>query len=369
MKIYNVSSLSQFYEAVDDLHCKMKQSSEVSAENSPGKGGLWFRAHGYAHYQLLPTLYRGKYYKSNKTNTYSQMNLKEDLRYQHFKARVYHSIHSNPVRESEWMEIYQHHFGSTRLMDWTESARTALLFTLEARIDTRTDKKLEYERWHQTPCVWVLNPYLLNFRAYDFLAGRMGNQKQFMGTLSKSTNFRDLCREMKNNKEIYFNVPDEDIEIQGILSLCVLEDYRASLGAELEQYVKNLQFNPFYYTALRVYSDGLPYIISDEKEHILPPLAILHPYHSERIRSQRGVFTIFPNYILGASAQEYISKRKIDIRAMENQPYINDCLACINILNPSKVAETLIKSGGRRTELYPDIQNYADVIETKDYYY
>lgn len=363
MQQYNVISLSQYYEAVEKIYQIMKR------DQSDKSGHLWFRAHSYAHYQLLPTLYREKNYKSNSCKTYSQINLKEEQRYQHFKARVYHSIQSNPTYKSEWMEIYQHHLGSSRLMDWSESARTALIFALESRINTKNNKQLEYDRYHQTPCIWVLNPYKLNLLSYQYIANELPKYKYFSKIFGTKVIYKKLCNEMQNNKDIYFGNSQEDIEIQGILSLCVLEDYRNILNTLFENYVNSYQFNPFYYMILRMYSDATPYIIEDETQTILPPLAILHPYHSERIRAQRGVFTIFPNYILENKAEEYFIKRKIDIRAMEKQTYISDCIACINILDPSAVAEGLIKNGERRTEIYPDIQRYSDVIETQKYFY
>ena len=49
--------------------------------------------------------------------------------------------------------------------------------------------------------------------------------------------------------------------------------------------------NSVYYVLGRIYSDG--YILEDRK---IPPLAVVHPYHSERIKAQKGVFTVFPFY-------------------------------------------------------------------------
>ena len=54
---------------------------------------------------------------------------------------------------------------------------------------------------------------------------------------------------------------------------------------------------------------------------------------------------------------------------MEEQPYISDCLKVIYIINPNQVAKELMLSGERRSELYPDIQTYADIIETQEYYF
>ena len=46
-----------------------------------------------------------------------------------------------------------------------------------------------------------------------------------------------------------------------------------------------------YYFLIKIYSMG--YIL---KDRVLPPLCVVHPYHSERIKAQRGFFSVFPHY-------------------------------------------------------------------------
>ena len=41
----------------------------------------------------------------------------------------------------------------------------------------------------------------------------------------------------------------------------------------------------------------------------------------------------------------------------------------MDIINLNQVAKELMLSGERRSELYPDIQTYADIIETQEYYF
>ena len=121
-----------------------------------------------------------------------------------------------------------------------------------------------------------------------------------------------MCAELASNETIYFDgKADEDKEISGILSLCAIEDYRKALGVHLEEAVKRFEFNPFYYLALKIYADALPFIIENPKMTILPPIALLHPYHSNRIRTQRGAFTMFPNYMAMGKAKELNKNRGI----------------------------------------------------------
>lgn len=362
MRTYNVSSLADFYRAVTDIGEKR------------GVKRLWFRGHTYNHYHLLPGLYRGNYYIANENMTYSDLDLREDYRYQHLKARVFHNVHSNPVHRNEWQEVYQHHLGLTRLMDWSESAKTALSFALEALIDTRQNiLDLEYKRKNMTPKVWVLDPLELNLKVYEYLAGDTSEPQaeicleRVLDEVDLSARVSVFQNELERSKDIYFKPAASDLEVEGIMSLCVLEDQRRMMGAQLKKRIQKFEMNPFHYMILRLYADAVPYLVTNEKQCILPPIAVLHPYHSERIRKQRGVFTAFPNYVMEDRVKQYIVRRGKDIREMEKQSYIDSCLDEINIVAPGEVARELIYSGERRTELYPDIEVYAQVMETQQY--
>ena len=80
-------------------------------------------------------------YLLTDTEFNAALQLNADYRYQHFKARVFHEIDTNPELRSEWLEIYQHHFGNTRMLDWSESAKTALSFAVEPYLDTSENIK------------------------------------------------------------------------------------------------------------------------------------------------------------------------------------------------------------------------------------
>ena len=86
--------------------------------------------------------------------------------------------------------------------------------------------------------------------------------------------------------------------MEGIPCLSVLHDLASQTRHNLQNLLKQKEFNPYYYLLLRYYADGLPVFIDEsQEEDFLPPLAVLQPYHSIRIKEQKGVFTIFPNYI------------------------------------------------------------------------
>lgn len=375
------ADLGEFYDAIREIGDIQRDKSALKNDTIPR---LWFRGHGFNHYRLIPSLYRGKYYKQNAGKSYSQINLSESYRYQHMKSRVYHYVKTNPKLECEWQEIYQHHLGNTRFMDWTESAKTALSFALEPLIDSQFDNRnQDSKRKRLTPEVWILNPCLLNERIYEFLSDskQKGLVEALLEAIGLSSGAGDIQDMMRCEKETFFAMAEGDIEISRIVSLSVLEDYRENAGGSMRERVQKGEFNPFHYLVLRLYSDAVPYEISDtvansimsdepdKRLEILPPMAVLQPYHSERIKTQRGTFTIFPNYVLGARAESMAKRRNVDLREMQRQELVKNCLAKISILHPNRVAEQLLMSGERRTELYPDMDAYVELIETQRYYY
>lgn len=366
MKEYDAYTLEDFYNIIDD---KPFGNNGLSMP-------IWFRGHEFNYYNLQPSMQRDFLPKVNSNNTNSQLTLREFMRYQNFSARTTHFLNSDISSKLEWQEVYQHHLGKTRMMDWSESARTALSFALEAYLTPKTSLDLDNKRRISTPVVWMLNPQKLNEKVYEFFSSNSGRKIAkcaFSDICLDDKEINDILDNMCFNKSIYFSMNEnnsklDDTSISGILSLCALDDFRTANISRLTNLVKTMEFNPFYYLCLRYYSDALPTEINIGVDDILPPLAILQPYHSERIRAQRGVFTIFPNYILNGEAKEAYTISKYDARKMENQKYVQDCLVKINILNPVGIAKSLILSGERRSELYPDIDVYTELIESEKFY-
>ncbi len=366
MKEYDVYTLEDFYGVIGNNPFKITENSKT----------IWFRGHEFNYYDLQPSMQRGFMPKVNSCFTNTQLTLREFTRYQNFSARTTHCVNDNISSKLEWQEVYQHHLGKTRMMDWSESARTALSFALESYLTPKITLDLSNKRRLCTPVVWMLNPQKLNEKVFDFFASDVGKKaalQAFSDIDIKRSDKEKIINKMSSEKNIYFstnekNIKIDDESISGILSLCVLDKFRAENISRIKNLVKTLEFNPFYYLCLRYYSDALPSEIKKVTDDILPPLAILQPYHSERIRAQRGVFTIFPNYILSNESKDVYNISKFDVRKMENQKNIQDCLIKINILNPVAVAKSLIMSGERRSELYPDVDVYTEMIESEKFY-
>lgn len=367
---YNACSISDVYKILNDI-----------VENVFNKSGyitgkpLWFRGQDKEKYTLIPSLYRNRDNEGNKTGSYSMVSLAEEYRHQNFSARVNHLAHAGLGNRTEWQEVLQHHFGKTRFMDWSESVKTALDFALEPFIDTKDTIDNRIKRSNITPGIWVLNPYKLNEYVYDFFANGDTGLKLIRTALrnlyNNSTEISEMGekiqKELKENKRIYFNFSDNiDITINGLVSISVLDKYYHYNAAYMEKMLESFEFNPFFYLLIRYYADALP-VEAGVNKTLLPPVASVQPYHSERIRAQRGAFTIFPNYIRAPEAMQF-KGTKMDVVSIEAQKDIADSFCYIRLCNPVKIAKELIYAGERLPEVYPDIQRYADYLETQKVY-
>lgn len=359
---FTVSSLMEFNEVI---HFIGESEAEMGTP-------LWFRGASFSHYDLLPTCYRDRDFKYNQKKTFSEMTLQEEMFYQNFQSQVNHLIGTDPQSKIEWNELFQHHFGQTRMLDWTESDQIALSFALEPFIHPEDKQEWVDKCRTATPTIWILNPVKLNGIVYDFFCDmdRDGIKKAF--DEFPNLVFEDIQKELKgSNKEIYFGQDPSsssshsghNIMMNGIFCLYVLETlYNVNLP-RLEGMLERCEFNPFFYLIVRFYSDMLPIMVGDTDE-FLPPLAIVQPYHSERIRNQRGTFTVFPNYILSGSGKVQM-KVKQDPRRMELQTLCEDCIYKIRLLQPELIAKDMIYGGVRYTQLYPELDTYAKTLVMK----
>lgn len=346
MGTWYVKNLNEYIQVINCIYNEQKSSF------------LWFRGHEQtaSYYYLEPNIYRnislGKEQNNiNDQSTYGTLWLKEDYRYQHFAARNYDKIQHMPESMIEWQEVMQHYFSKTRLMDWSESATVALTFALEAYINPVEDHEILYKRRNNLPVLWVLNPIKLNNIVYDCFEN---NSLLITQAMTGIKSVKEIINDITNHKELYFSLEHVgNVGVNGLVSLSGLEFLRRSYGESLRQAVETRSFNPFFYLLLRYYSDGLAVHVKD-----LAPLAIIHPYHSERIHEQRGAFTVFPYY------RETGEKGRCSPFAMEFMPLCKSCLEKIEILDANETAKQLKEIGIRRSQLYPEME-----VVTKDFEY
>lgn len=341
-----------------DIYFIIEKIANQNREN--GKSPLlWFRGHEYEYYNLEPNLFRGCGYQYNAEKTYSQNHLREEYRFQNFMSRNLDKVDIRmPQTMIEWQEVMQHFGTKTRLMDWSESLIVALQFALEPFINPIKDLEVKEHCRTATPTLWILEPAEMNKSLYSSLAH--GKKKIIENVLNFVVNSKRTSLAAKIQKEmqiqeksgIYFNLNNESEHNMNVLvSLSSLEMIRHAYQGHEQQALENFEMNPFFYLLLRYFSDGIPV-----EQDAIPPLAIIHPYHSSRIKSQKGVFTVFPFYLPNDSYERMNGLLgKNPPICMENMRQCIPYLHKIQILNPQKVAEELIITGARRGNLYPDM--------------
>lgn len=96
----------------------------------------------------------------------------------------------------------------------------------------------------------------------------------------------------------------------------------------------------------------------------LMPVSIIESYHSERIRAQKGAFSIFPYY---KEDKTFKSAKKMGIYldAMENMHQGNMHLQKILLCDPDKIAFEVMNAGLNVTWLYPEMPVVANAIEQR----
>lgn len=372
--VFEAYSLNDFYTAIDIL------SKENGKNKLPIGTPIWYRGVSNSQHDLIPSLFRTSENNLNQDGTTCDYNLRESYRYQNFKSRVYHNVNTNPSNTIEWQALYQHFGGKTRLLDWSESAYTALTFALEPFIDPLDRKDLDYKRCHINPCVWILMPTKLNEMVYDYYANNLTSFSNiFLDIIEKADcdSFADNIKKvlsLDSNKSLYFSSNNgknidkyTDICNDKIFSLCVLDDIRKKNFHRLKNLIVSGEYNPFFYLLLRTYADAFP-IKSFDVKNLLPPLAILHPYQSERIRAQRGAFTVFPIYNDVNGQIKFLKHHKHDLRAMNNNNNLSSCLYCVKLMDAEKIAQEILITGARQTELYPDNEYFVHTIEANNFH-
>ena len=321
--------------------------------------------------------------KTGTEGTYSNYHLKSDYRLQNFGARAGHHLLSTPESNLEWYEVMQHYWPmNTRLLDWSDSAISALLFALEPFLDPLDNIAKSEERRTAAPVVWVLQPQKLNERVYDQMLKKDGESYYFieraLRPFVESRKTRDKYEKIigdelskEGAKRIYLDARtgrNPDFSTNMLFNLPIIDIRIRNAGSHLLAMLKSFEINPFHFLLSRYFSDGVIARIQDDKlDEILPPLAIVNQYHSDRIQAQRGVFTVFPMYQLGEQAVKLHNNCDIDLRNMDMQPAVEDCLYKLRIVNPFKMAEEMLNIGERLTSLYPELRHYAADLEARKY--
>lgn len=346
---------------VHNLGEYMNAVSEIAGTDCSGPSRkppiLWFRGLDNVRHSLIPSLYRKKIRADGKQN-YTKLHYAEDIRTQHYIAKNYHLLSSEPSSRVEWLEVMQHHQVNTRVLDWSESSIHSLIFAVEAFFDESrfTDKK----RMECVPCVWVLKPKELNKKIVEHIAQNDDLKKKLLTDLELThLEMRDILRQMREHADLEkYAETTGTSHIDYIFNLSSINDEIFRDRIRLKELLKKGEvINPYYYLLARIYSDG--YCLPNR---VLPPLCVVHPYHSERIKAQKGVFSVFPFYREWENDQ-YLRKYQLNPDALEHNYLAQDCLCQIMIKNPQKIALQLMENGMNESWLYPEMPIVSSEIE------
>lgn len=360
IEVRYAESLSQVYVQIEEISEKIRRQDDY--KNKERRPLLWFRGVSNTNHNLEPNIFRGAEYKYNDKQTYSNNHLREDYRFQNFMSRNFDNVTERlPQSVIEWQEIMQHYFSKTRLMDWSESLTVSLAFALNAFIMPEQNEETKIKQ-SLTPALWILRPDALNMQVYrSFYKENSSLIYNVLDNIPKKGRLaKKIRKEMEEKEGIYVDLKQENEQNMNVLvSLSALEHMRSSYRGRETEALINFEINPFFYMLLRYYSDGIPVELGK-----LPPLAIIHPYHSQRIKMQRGVFTVFPYYIPDSEMEDLKNLLgKYPPIAME---YMEQCIPYlykIQITDPQRVADELMITGSRYGGLYPDMENISKDME------
>ncbi|MCH5339940.1 MAG: FRG domain-containing protein [Acetatifactor sp.] len=360
VKTWYAESLGEVYQHVNAI------SEEIKSETKDTPI-LWFRGHARANYHLEPNIFRQVGYRYNDTDTYSNNHLREEYRFQSFMSRNFDKVDYHvPQTMIEWQEVMQHFFSRTRLMDWSESLVIALEFALESFISPVKDLEVIERCRTAEPVIWILQPTRLNEAVYHSFVDKADSHliKKALNGERTDKLADEILRELQKDKaiDIYFDTKvEQEKNLNKIIGLSALEMVRNAYKGREMAALSNLELNPFFYLLLRYYSDGIPVKLGD-----IPPLAIIHPYHSQRIKDQKGVFTVFPYYIPDVRMETLAKADKTKVYPAFGMEYMEECMPClhnIQILNPDRVARELRLTGAKRGNLYSDMQVVSQDFE------
>ena len=363
---YEAYSIDEYVKYIGDIQKETLKENDGQMNDGQVPEILWFRGIDYSEHPLIPSLFRDsdlmKSTGAEGANRYETLKYAEDMRTQHYIAKNYHLYNKLPSSRIEWLEVMQHHEAKTRVMDWSESAMHSLIFAVEPFLDRKSTPQM---RKCQFPCVWLLKPTRLNRGVMLYLSSEEDLINKVLTTMRPS--FIDKASikkkikgfmDMLNGSDGFKNIE----HLKYIFNLSTINDEINQLSGNLVNAIKNNEYPALFFVLKKIYSDGLP--LNDRK---LPPLAIIQPYHTERIRSQRGVFTVFPNYIDG-DGDSQLRDLGFEPNAMQYNNIAKDCIKKIKIMDPERIAFELLSIGMNRSSLYPEFPVISAEMESHKIY-
>lgn len=354
---YKVYHFYQYLEVI-------KHIGETKTKNASVPSVLWSRGHRKQSWNLRPTLLRDvKLNSIDKVDNASGRAMAEELRKQHYIAKNFHFLEKEPKTNMEWYEVMQHHGVKTRLLDWSESELHSLVFALECFFDNQ-QYRLE-DRINSSPCVWILEPVDWNIKVFEMIIKNKDIIDACVDCLEGvgEANKKIIKTRMLKLCEIFDKyISASAVEhLKGIFNLSsIIENFQGIQSWELASLLKNGEmYYCLFFILLNIYAG-----CRQQKINEILPLSIVESYHSERIRAQKGAFTIFP-YYEEDSTFESAMNMGISLDSMEYMYNANHLLHKIILCNPDEIAFEVMNAGINVSWLYPEMPVVANAIEQR----
>lgn len=246
-----VTSLTEFLSRVIDFTNSLEKDQQV-----------WFRGHSSSEFKLIPNLYReiieDQPFRPPNVLRPSQINMVERNIDASFSRQAHGFLTSSNMANTPMNRYFlkQHYKIKTRLLDWTESALTALYFAVKDQSNDTSHAK-----------VYLLLPFFLNNHTIQTLK-KDSSRKAYM-IFSGSEDF--------SKEGPLFNSKEE------------------------------LRMNQLLYKY---------YILNVHDDEALYPIAIYPPYLDQRMAAQKSCFTMFGNIIdglkSGTNTEQFLFSIQID---------------------------------------------------------
>lgn len=358
---YKVYHFHQYLEII-------RQIGESKRKDACVPPVLWSRGHREQSWNLRPTLLRDvKLSPISKVDNATGRAMEEELRKQHYIAKNFHFLNKAPKTSIEWYEVMQHHGVKTRLLDWSESELHSLVFALDCFFDNKQYRS--WDRINSSPCVWILDPIEWNMKAFelifantDIINACVDGLYQVSSKDKKKIRYR--MEKLQNVFCDYISISSAT-HLKGIFNLSSIIEMQQGLPPEnLISLLKNGElYYCLFYILLHIY-------LGSERQKIneIMPLSIVESYHSERIRAQKGAFTIFP-YYEEDSAFKSAANMGIPLDSMEYMYKGNDLLYKIMLCNPDEIAFEVMNAGVNVSWLYPEMPVVANAIEQREIFW
>ena len=366
IRYYYADSLSSYFQCIKEIEENVMKENRKSSqwgekdrfnENLPL---LWYRGLSHFSHSLIPSLFRTNARVDADTGA-SSLHYAENIRVHHYIAKNYHYFSLKPSSRLEWLEVMQHHGMKTRVMDWSESSVHSLIFALGTFFEMPDQN--ENSRQFSVPCVWVMDPGEMNREIFRIISQDKNLCESLLSELDFSDYERKRIDENLNRMRQLFEGQEnygasDIIHLNNIINLSALTDeYTKNLPVIRQILLQDQEIPMMYYFLIKIYSMG--YIL---KDRVLPPLCVVHPYHSERIKAQRGVFSVFPHYREQERDQD-LRDMQIVPDAMENNETAQKHLYKIILMRPQRIAEEMMINGMDGSWLYPELPEMAKILE------